>query len=125
MKNKNDYPGIIIFLVNESNRTCCHHISRVELLNQLAVLVGDSPENIDSFDGPFAKHKDFLIIKTPGSQKVIVPSDWSGLDCMGERILPRGTSLKVLEIHPLTDRGNCFGQNIVEGRRAIVCEIVQ
>ena len=81
-------------------------------------------ENIDDFAGEFVKHKSFLIIKTPANQKVIVPSDWTGMDGMGERILPRGTSLRVLEVHPLTDYGNNVGQNIIEGRNAIICEIV-
>lgn len=81
-------------------------------------------DNVDTFDGAFTKFKNYLIIKTPANQSVIVPSDWTKVDSMGERILPKGTSLRVLEVHPLTDYGNNQGRNIVEGRRAIICEIV-
>ncbi|MCR4881246.1 MAG: hypothetical protein K6A44_04765 [bacterium] len=81
--------------------------------------------NVDDFGGPFVKHQNFLIIKTSGKQKAIVPSDWTGADSMGERILPRGTKLRVIETHPLTDYGNFSGKHIIEGRKAIICEIVE
>ena len=82
------------------------------------------PDFIDSFSdevGHDSKH--FLIIRTPANQKVIVPSDWTGTDNMGEIILPRGTRFRVLENKPLHDFGTRCREPI-EGRRAIVVEIV-
>ena len=79
----------------------------------------------------FSQYKNFLVIRIPENQKMIVPYDYKGItvcgnikDPMGERILPRGTSLKVVKVVDLHDYGKYAFDNPIEGRRAIVCEIV-
>ena len=73
-------------------------------------------------------YKDFLIIKTKAGQKCIMPRSWGASNAQKEVILPRGTSLRVLDVKALNDNGVVHNGTIIteaiKGRRAIVCEIV-
>lgn len=66
----------------------------------------------------------FLIIKADSNQEVIVPADWTGQDNMGEIILPRGLKFRVLENKPLHDYGLGRFRQPIEGRRALLVEII-
>ncbi|MBQ7450774.1 hypothetical protein IJS77_05090 [bacterium] len=73
-------------------------------------------------------YKDFLIIKAKAGQKCIMPRSWGASNSQSEVILPKGTSLRVLEVKALNDNGVIHNGTIiteaVKGRRAIICEIV-
>lgn len=84
---------------------------------------------IEGSTGKVGYYKDFLIIRAKAGQKCIIPDKWGASGSQCEIILPQNTSLKVLEVKQLTDNGiisrtGTVIEKPVNGRRAIICDIV-
>lgn len=84
---------------------------------------------IDGSAGHTGYYKDFLVIRAKAGQKCIIPEKWGASAAQSEIILPKGTSLKVLEVKPLADNGlisrsGNIIQEPVNDRRVIICDII-